>query len=79
MRCIDHLQREQEDLESKDTKEKGSRNLRIRDDTEKVCKKGNVGGLSNNLSFLFLAQNIYILFAISWMTHKNGPALISFS
>ena len=47
MWCIDPLQREQEDLESKDTKQNGARNLRIREDTEKVCKKGHVGGLSN--------------------------------
>ena len=37
------MQREQEDLESKYTKENGARNLRIREDTEKVCKKGHVG------------------------------------
>ena len=43
MWCIDHLQREQEDLESKDTRQSSARNLRIRDDTEKVCNKGHVG------------------------------------
>ena len=61
-----HLQRDQEDLESKDTKENGARNLRIREDTEKVCRKGHVGGVIKHFKLSFFDPK-YIFFVCNFL------------